>query len=64
LLSSTQSSTIGEEARVHGGLTVEITDQTNMDREAAVPRLKKEIASMCVFLEEPLPSREELHDRR
>src|SRR5216684_2340796 len=45
-------------------LTVETIDETNMDREAAVTRLKAGIASMRFFSEVPLPSREELHDRR
>jgi predicted DNA-binding antitoxin AbrB/MazE fold protein len=45
-------------------LTVETIDETNMDREAAVIRLKAGIASMRFFSEGPLPSREELHDRR
>jgi predicted DNA-binding antitoxin AbrB/MazE fold protein len=42
----------------------ETIDETNMDREAAVTRLKAGIASMRFFSEGPLPSREELHDRR
>jgi predicted DNA-binding antitoxin AbrB/MazE fold protein len=45
-------------------LTVETIDESNMDREAAVTRLKAGIASMRLFSEGPLPSREELHDRR
>jgi predicted DNA-binding antitoxin AbrB/MazE fold protein len=46
-------------------LTVETIDDTsNDDREAAVARLKSGIASMRFFLEGPLPSREELDDRR
>jgi Protein of unknown function DUF104. len=45
-------------------LTVETIDETNMDRNAAVARLKAGIASMGFFSEGPLPSREELHDRR
>ena len=45
-------------------LTVETTDETNMDREAAVTCLKAGIASMRFFSEGPLPSREGLHDRR
>jgi hypothetical protein len=45
-------------------LTVETIDESNMDREAAVTRLKAGIASMRFFSEGPLPSREELHDRR
>lgn len=42
----------------------ETIDETNVDREAAVTRLKAGIASMRFFSEGPLPSREELHDRR
>jgi predicted DNA-binding antitoxin AbrB/MazE fold protein len=42
----------------------ETIDETIMDREAAVTRLKAGIASMRFFSEGPLPSREELHDRR
>jgi predicted DNA-binding antitoxin AbrB/MazE fold protein len=45
-------------------LTVETIDETNVDREAAVTRLKAGIARMRFFSEGPLPSREELHDRR
>jgi predicted DNA-binding antitoxin AbrB/MazE fold protein len=45
-------------------LTVETIDETNGDREAAVLRLKAGIASMRFFSEGPLPTREELHDRR
>lgn len=45
-------------------LTVETINEPNTDREAAVARLKAGIASMRFFSEGPLPSREELHDRR
>lgn len=45
-------------------LTVESIDQPAGDREAAIARLKAGIASMRFFSEGPLPSREELHDRR
>lgn len=45
-------------------LTVETIDETNRDRDAAVARLKAGIASMRFFSEGPLPTREELHDRR
>jgi len=45
-------------------LTVETIDESNIDREAVVSRLKAGIASMRFFSEGPLPSREELHDRR
>ncbi len=41
----------------------ETLDETNVDREAAMTRLKAGIASMRFFSEGPLPSREELHDR-
>jgi len=44
-------------------VTVETIDETNMDREAAVSRLKAGIASMRFFSVGPLPIREELHDR-
>lgn len=44
-------------------LTVETIDEPNMDREAAVARLKAGIAIMRFFSEGPLPRREELHDR-
>ena len=44
-------------------LTVETLDEPNIDREAAIGRLKAGIASMRFFSEGPLPSREELHDR-
>jgi predicted DNA-binding antitoxin AbrB/MazE fold protein len=45
-------------------LIVETIDETNMDREAAVTRLKAGIVSMRFFSQGPLPSRQELHDRR
>lgn len=45
-------------------LTVETIDEPDQDREAAVARLKAGIASMRFFSDGPLPSREELHDRR
>jgi predicted DNA-binding antitoxin AbrB/MazE fold protein len=45
-------------------LTVESIDEPAGDREAAIARLKAGIASMRFFSEGPLPSREELHDRR
>jgi predicted DNA-binding antitoxin AbrB/MazE fold protein len=44
-------------------LTVEMIEEVNMDREAAVARLKAGIASMRFFLDGLLPSRENLHDR-
>ena len=42
----------------------ETNDEANGDREAAITRLRAGIASMRFFSEGPLPSREELHDRR
>jgi len=45
-------------------LTVETIDDPAGDREAAIARLRAGIASMRFFSEGPLPSREELHDRR
>lgn len=45
-------------------LTVETIDEPVMDREATIARLKAGIAGMRFFSEGPLPSREELHDRR
>jgi len=45
-------------------VTVEIIDETNIDREAAVSRLNAGIEGMRFFSEGLLPSREELHDRR
>jgi predicted DNA-binding antitoxin AbrB/MazE fold protein len=45
-------------------LTVETIDEPETDREAAIARLKAGIAGMRFFSEGPLPSREELHDRR
>ncbi|HEX2339699.1 MAG TPA: antitoxin family protein [Vicinamibacterales bacterium] len=45
-------------------LTVETIDEPAGDREAAIARLRAGIASMRFFSEGPLPSREELHDRR
>lgn len=51
-----------EQQRVR--LTVETIDEPDQDRAAAIARLKAGIASMRFFSEGPLPSREELHDRR
>jgi predicted DNA-binding antitoxin AbrB/MazE fold protein len=45
-------------------LIVETIEERDTDREAAIARLKAGIASMRFFSEGPLPSREELHDRR
>jgi len=44
-------------------LRIETIDETTVDREAAMARLRAGIASMRFFSEGPLPSREELHDR-
>jgi len=41
----------------------ETIEETTVDREEAMARLKAGIASMRFFSEGPLPSREELHDR-
>ena len=62
ILKPTGDLTLWDKQRVR--LTVETIDEPNMDREAAVARLKAGIASMRFFSEGPLPSREELHDRR
>jgi predicted DNA-binding antitoxin AbrB/MazE fold protein len=43
-------------------LIVETINETDMDREVAVARLKSGIAGMRFFSKEPLPSRAELHD--
>ena len=45
-------------------LTVETIDEPAQDREAAIARLKAGIAAMRFFSEGPLPSREDLDDRR
>ena len=45
-------------------LTVETIDEPGTDRAAAIERLKAGIASMRFVSEGPLPSREELHNRR
>ena len=62
ILKPTGDLTLRDKQRVR--LTVETIDEPNVDREAAVARLKAGIASMRFFSEGPLPSREELHDRR
>lgn len=41
----------------------ETIEETTVDREEAMARLRAGIASMRFFSEGPLPSREELHDR-
>ncbi len=45
-------------------LTVETIDEPVTDRDTAVERLRAGIASMRFVSEGPLPTREELHDRR
>jgi predicted DNA-binding antitoxin AbrB/MazE fold protein len=50
-----------EQQRVR--LIVESVDEKLEDRAAAVARLKAGIENMQFFSQEPLPSREELHDR-
>ena len=62
ILKPTGDLTLRDRQRVR--LTVETIDEPNVDREAAVARLKAGIASMRFFSEGPLPRREELHDRR
>ena len=62
ILKPTGDLTLRDKQRVR--LTVETIDEPNVDREGAVARLKAGIASMRFFSEGPLPSREELHDRR
>ncbi len=62
VLKPTRSLPLKEKQRVR--LTVESIDEPNSDREAAIARLKAGIASMQFFSEGPLPTREELHDRR
>lgn len=44
-------------------LIVETVDDKAVDRAAALARLKAGIATMQLFSQGPLPSREELHDR-
>lgn len=61
VLKPTRDLPLQDQQRVR--LTVETIDEPGSDREAAVARLKAGIASMRVFSEGPLPSREELHDR-
>ncbi len=61
VLKSARDLPLQDQQRVR--LTVETIDAPESDREAAVVRLKAGIASMRVFSEGPLPSREELHDR-
>ena len=62
ILKPTGELSLKEKQRVR--LTVETIDEPAGDREAAIARLRAGIASMRFFSEGPLPSREELHDRR
>ena len=62
VLKPTRELSLRDKQRVR--LTVETIDEPEKDREAAIARLKAGIASMRFFLVLPLPSREELHDRR
>lgn len=61
VLKPTRELPLHDQQRVR--LTVEMIDEPDADREAAIGRLKAGIASMRFFSEGPLPSREELHDR-
>ena len=62
ILKPTRKLSLWDKQRVR--LTVETIEELAGDREAAIARLKAGIASMRFFSEGPLPSREELHDRR
>jgi hypothetical protein len=62
ILTPTRESSLKDEQRVR--LTVETIHEPAGDREAAIARLITGIASMRSCLEGPLPSREELHERR
>ena len=62
VLKPTRELSLKDNQRVR--LTVETIDEPSGDRQAAIARLKAGIASMRFFSEGPLPSREELHDRR
>jgi predicted DNA-binding antitoxin AbrB/MazE fold protein len=62
ILKPTRELSLRDNQRVR--LTVETIDEPAGDREAAIARLKAGIARMRFFSEGPLPSREELHDRR
>jgi len=44
-------------------LIIERTGQTEADRQQAMERLRASIDQMRFFLNGPLPSRDELHDR-
>jgi predicted DNA-binding antitoxin AbrB/MazE fold protein len=62
VLKPTREQSLKDNQRVR--LTVETIDDSSRDRQAAIGRLKAGIESMRFFSEGPLPSREELHDRR
>jgi predicted DNA-binding antitoxin AbrB/MazE fold protein len=62
VLKPTRELSLKDNQRVR--LTVETIEEPTGDRHAAIARLKAGIASMRFFSEGPLPSREELHDRR
>ena len=62
VLKPTRELPLKDQQRVR--LTVETVDEPGRDRQAAIARLKAGIESMHFFSEGPLPSREELHDRR
>jgi predicted DNA-binding antitoxin AbrB/MazE fold protein len=62
VLKPTRELSLKDNQRVR--LTVETIDEPSGDRQAAIARLKAGIAGMRFFSEGPLPSREELHDRR
>ena len=62
VLKPTRDLTFREKQRVR--LTVETIDEPERDRDAAIARLKAGIETMRFFSDGPLPSREELHDRR
>jgi predicted DNA-binding antitoxin AbrB/MazE fold protein len=62
VLKPTRELSLKDNQRVR--LTVETIDEPSGDRQAAIARLEAGIASMRFFSDGPLPSREELHDRR
>jgi predicted DNA-binding antitoxin AbrB/MazE fold protein len=62
VLKPTRELSLKDNQRVR--LTVETIEEPSVDRQAAIARLKAGIASMRFFSDGPLPSREELHDRR
>ena len=62
VLKPTRELSLKDNQRVR--LTVETIDDPSRDRQAAIGRRRAGIESMRFFSEGPLPSREELHDRR